>query len=199
MFRSRADMDDTLRRMTDSFSAGLGSLEGGLRTRRLRTQSAASTATGALGVTRAGVPMRASPVPEEGVSPSGSSGSASPVDSGSGSGLGLGLVGARRGGAAYRQSPSANMSSSSLFAGGRRSYDSGEQIVGKMDFGEEEEAALRARARSSDTARGAGPSGGRQTQTQHLHLVQQHEGDFDAARRTALHPPRTARKDFQRD
>lgn len=43
-----------------------------------------------------------------------------------------------------------NMSSSSLFAGGRRSYDSGEQIVGRMDFADEEETRRRPGSRPTD-------------------------------------------------
>jgi hypothetical protein len=110
---SRADVDETLRRMTESFRAGFGSLEGGLRSRRRRTESA-SSALGGSG-DRGG--SRTSPLFEDD-NPSSRSGSPSG-----------GRPAARILG---------NMSSSSLFAGGRRSYDSGEQIVGRMDLTEED-------------------------------------------------------------
>ena len=40
---SHANMDEALRRMTKSFQVGVGSLEGGMRARRRRTESASAT------------------------------------------------------------------------------------------------------------------------------------------------------------
>lgn len=115
--------------MTESFRAGYGSLEGGLRSRRLRTESASSVLGG--NSDRPGVASRASPLIEEDA-----------VSSGSGS------AGGRR----ITRTLSNNLSSSSLFAGGRRSYDSGEQIVGRMDLTEEEDARRFPTSRRSDLA-----------------------------------------------
>lgn len=133
MFTSRADVAATLRRMTESFQ---DSLERELRSRRLRTQSASSANSthreGVNGHVRRVSAFHDAPLPEDENGDS-SSASGSPIGSG-----------VRRIGHA----PS-NTSSSSLFAGGRRSYDSGEQIVGRMDFGEEDS---RAQAQSTDTA-----------------------------------------------
>lgn len=125
MIRSRADVDDALRRMTESFRVGFGSLEGGLRSRRLRTESAAS-ALNQDNRPFSGQRNRASPLLEE---DGGSSGSEN-------TGLPFGV----RRSSGMRAMSSANMSSSSLFAGGRRSYDSGEQIVGRMDLTEEDDS-----------------------------------------------------------
>lgn len=122
---SRADVDETLRRMTESFRAGFGSLEGGLRSRRRRAESASS----ALGSGGDKGGSRTSPLFED---DNASSRSGSPS-----------------GGRPARILN--NMSSSSLFAGGRRSYDSGEQIVGRMDLTEEEDVRRSLRARPSDT------------------------------------------------
>jgi len=110
---SRADVDETLRRMTESFRAGFGSLEGGLRSRRRRAESA-SSALGSVG-DKSG--SRTSPLFED---DNASSRSGSP----SGGRPAVRMIN--------------NMSSSSLFAGGRRSYDSGEQVVGRMDLAEED-------------------------------------------------------------
>jgi hypothetical protein len=121
MLTSRAEVDETLRRMTESFRVGVGSLEGGIRARRQRAESDApafggggSGPGGALGLGRmAGA--------EEDL---GSSGSGS-----------TGL----RGGRFVN-----NMSSSSL-AGGRRSYESDQQIVGRMELADDEGRRVQSR------------------------------------------------------
>lgn len=124
MIRSRADVDDALRRMTESFRVGFGSLEGGLRSRRLRTESAAAALNpeSCLNTVQR---SRGSPLLEEGGGSSGRENASSAFGIGRSCGM--------------RALSSANMSSSSLFAGGHRSYDSGEQIVGRMDLTEEDD------------------------------------------------------------
>jgi len=120
---SRADVDETLRRMTESFRAGFGSLEGGLRSRRRRAESASSAlgSGGDKGGSRTGPLFEDDNASSRSGSPSGG-----------------------------RPARILNMSSSSLFAGGRRSYDSGEQIVGRMDLTEEEDVRRSLGARPSD-------------------------------------------------
>lgn len=121
MIGSRADVDETLRRMTESFRAGFGSLEGGLHSRRLRAESSSSVlATGS----------RTTPLIEDDI----------PFTSG-------GSPGGRR-----AHTLTHNLSLSSLSAGGRQSYDYLEQIVGRMDFTDDENIRCLPTSRRSDAA-----------------------------------------------
>jgi len=117
--------------MTESFKVGVGSLEGGMRARRRRTESASATlgGSGASGSERetrssrhAAMSVLVSAVEEDSAS------------SASGS-VGIGALRSSQGG----RRPS-NLSSSSFFTPGhtgRQSYESDQQIVGRMELGNE--------------------------------------------------------------
>jgi len=128
---SRANVDEALRRMTESFQVGVGSLEGGMRARRRRTESASATfgGSGASGSERE---TRSSRHP--GVSALVSALEEDSASSASGS-IGVAVLRGSQGG----RRPS-NLSSSSLFTPGhtgRQSYESDQQIVGRMELGNE--------------------------------------------------------------
>lgn len=126
---SRAEVDEALRRMTESFRMGIGSVEGGIKAHRERAASVSTTRSGARGDPLVGLGSGAggrlgrTAVAEEDayLASSGSTGPAGRLW------VGRGIL---EGGGSH-----ANSSSSSLLAGGRKSYDSDQQqIVGRMDM-----------------------------------------------------------------
>jgi len=128
---SRADVDEALRRMTESFKVGVRSLEGGIRARRRRTESASATfgGSGASGSER---DARSPRHPAVGVLVSAFEEDSASSASGS---IGVRVLRGSQGG----RRPS-NLSSSSLFTpghAGRQSYESDQQIVGRLELGNE--------------------------------------------------------------
>ncbi|KAF8324914.1 uncharacterized protein EI90DRAFT_3019370 [Cantharellus anzutake] len=145
---SRADVDETLRRMTESFRMGVGSLEGGMRARRRRTESASATFSGS-GASSNEREVRFPRHGGTGASTLTEEGSASSV---SGS-AGIGALGGSHGG----RRPS-NLSTSSLFTPGhtgRQSYESDQQIVGRMELGNDgnPQAHMQHRSHAETSAR----------------------------------------------